>query len=424
MGFPNDRAVTQPAIWRRGQLFRYSGQRRCTIAGVHAPHSNSRRERTNHGTFNQASEASGHSGDAGRVHCPCWSVVRPAHARRRQGQHAGPERPGLAGKSYEQIERPAASAMSADEQAALKAMVAKRKPEDIARFHWWAAGGPVYRWNEMILDEMQLASSRCRCPSAISPCSTPLWTMPSPQPGTTRGRPRGRALSSWMVRSRPERRLEGGVAVGLCRSRCSSGRDARLSVSGARRGVRGQGRGGDAGAPAGRRGVPERHRGRPPDRPARRGARHRPRQVGWLRRGVARQHSGGAGRVEGHQSHRGCRGDLADVGAEQRQRTEAAGAAGVRTPSRSRQPLPSSRRSRARPGRTTARPSGRSMAERGRTRCGTSWRAPSSWRTAPRPRPRRGRWRRSTSRCSMPASPAGTPSTPTGTSGPRSSMPS
>ena len=60
-------------------------------------------------------------------------------------------------KSYEQIDRPAASPMTADEQAALKAMVAKRKPEDIARFHWWAAGGPVYRWNEMILDEMQLS---------------------------------------------------------------------------------------------------------------------------------------------------------------------------------------------------------------------------------------------------------------------------
>ncbi len=59
-------------------------------------------------------------------------------------------------KSYRQIERPAASAIGADEQAALKAMVAKRKPEDNARFQWWAAGGAVYRWNEMILDEMQL----------------------------------------------------------------------------------------------------------------------------------------------------------------------------------------------------------------------------------------------------------------------------
>lgn len=59
-------------------------------------------------------------------------------------------------KSYGQIERPAAPAIGADDQAVLKAMVAKRKPEDIARFQWWAAGGPVYRWNEMILDEMQL----------------------------------------------------------------------------------------------------------------------------------------------------------------------------------------------------------------------------------------------------------------------------
>ena len=60
-------------------------------------------------------------------------------------------------KSYEQIERPAAPAIGANEQAALKAMVAKRKPEDIARFQWWAAGGPVYRWNEMILDEMHVS---------------------------------------------------------------------------------------------------------------------------------------------------------------------------------------------------------------------------------------------------------------------------
>src|SRR5262249_56688218 len=36
----------------------------------------------------------------------------------------------------------------------LKAIVAKRTADDVFRFHWWAAGGPVYRWNEIIIDEL------------------------------------------------------------------------------------------------------------------------------------------------------------------------------------------------------------------------------------------------------------------------------
>jgi hypothetical protein len=43
------------------------------------------------------------------------------------------------------------------EVAALKTITAKRTADDIARFHWWATGGPAYRWNEVILDEMQEA---------------------------------------------------------------------------------------------------------------------------------------------------------------------------------------------------------------------------------------------------------------------------
>ena len=58
-------------------------------------------------------------------------------------------------KSYDQIERPASVAITKDELAALKAMVAKRTAQDVARFQWWSVGGPVYRWNEVILDEMQ-----------------------------------------------------------------------------------------------------------------------------------------------------------------------------------------------------------------------------------------------------------------------------
>ena len=58
-------------------------------------------------------------------------------------------------KSYDQMERPAPVAITKDELAVLKAMVAKRTAQDVARFQWWSAGGPVYRWNEVILDEMQ-----------------------------------------------------------------------------------------------------------------------------------------------------------------------------------------------------------------------------------------------------------------------------
>lgn len=43
------------------------------------------------------------------------------------------------------------------EVAALKTITAKRTADDIARFHWWSTGGPTYRWNEIILEEMQEA---------------------------------------------------------------------------------------------------------------------------------------------------------------------------------------------------------------------------------------------------------------------------
>jgi membrane-associated phospholipid phosphatase len=43
------------------------------------------------------------------------------------------------------------------EVAALKNITTKRTADDIARFHWWATGGPAYRWNEIILEEMQEA---------------------------------------------------------------------------------------------------------------------------------------------------------------------------------------------------------------------------------------------------------------------------
>jgi PAP2 superfamily protein len=57
-------------------------------------------------------------------------------------------------KSYGDVKPPAPPENNQGELSALKAIVAKRTPDDVARFHWWMAGGPVHRWNEMILDEM------------------------------------------------------------------------------------------------------------------------------------------------------------------------------------------------------------------------------------------------------------------------------
>jgi hypothetical protein len=58
-------------------------------------------------------------------------------------------------KSYSEIANPISSANVRDQVADLKVIVARRSPEDVARFRWWTTGGPAYRWNEIILDEMQ-----------------------------------------------------------------------------------------------------------------------------------------------------------------------------------------------------------------------------------------------------------------------------
>ncbi|RKE65662.1 PAP2 superfamily protein [Pseudorhodoplanes sinuspersici] len=58
-------------------------------------------------------------------------------------------------KSYSEIANPISSASLRNEFIELKAIVAKRSPEDIERFRWWTTGGPAYRWNEIILDEIQ-----------------------------------------------------------------------------------------------------------------------------------------------------------------------------------------------------------------------------------------------------------------------------
>ncbi len=288
------------------------------------------------------------------------------------------------------------------------------------RFQWWSAGGPVYRWNEMILDEMQ--GSFVTLPLAVRHLALFHAALDDAVAAarTTRGAPLGQARpSGWCTQ--PGERVEASVAIGLCRSCRRGGRDARLPVPGARGRVRRQGRGGDAGAPAGRRGIPERHRGRTPDRPAR-GPGDRPRQVGRLRRHVERQRAGSAGHVERHEPDRAAAGTWqpwvlvtpSELRPRRRRRS---------TPSRSRRHWPSSRvRAHA-----EVQPS--------RHLLGGQW-----WGTgahalerdcadeAPGVRSRACDGGAGVGgaqhRLSMPASPAGMPSMRTGTSGRRSSMPS
>lgn len=57
-------------------------------------------------------------------------------------------------KSFGQIEVPAPQSPTQNEISELKAIIAKRTAEDVARIRWWAAGGPVHRWNEIVLDEL------------------------------------------------------------------------------------------------------------------------------------------------------------------------------------------------------------------------------------------------------------------------------
>lgn len=98
---------------------------------------------------------------AGTVAVAFAAVAAISHSptvRASDGATAAVPRPdGWVVKSIQQFDAPAPLKSVAKEQAALKALVAKRTPGDLARFQWWATGGPVYRWNEILLDEMQEA---------------------------------------------------------------------------------------------------------------------------------------------------------------------------------------------------------------------------------------------------------------------------
>jgi membrane-associated phospholipid phosphatase len=58
-------------------------------------------------------------------------------------------------ESFGEAALPANRLDGRSERAALKAIAAKRTAHDLARFRWWATGGPAYRWNEIILNELQ-----------------------------------------------------------------------------------------------------------------------------------------------------------------------------------------------------------------------------------------------------------------------------
>jgi len=57
--------------------------------------------------------------------------------------------------SREEIKVPQAPKDVAGDVTKLRSIVAKRTAADVSRFRWWEVGGPAYRWNELMIDEMQ-----------------------------------------------------------------------------------------------------------------------------------------------------------------------------------------------------------------------------------------------------------------------------
>jgi PAP2 superfamily len=58
-------------------------------------------------------------------------------------------------KSYADVKAATSPGNAQSEVAALKTITAKRTADDLERYRWWTVGGPIYRWNEILLDEMQ-----------------------------------------------------------------------------------------------------------------------------------------------------------------------------------------------------------------------------------------------------------------------------
>jgi membrane-associated phospholipid phosphatase len=83
------------------------------------------------------------------------ALINPAQASSVSGQPPVPSsRPWLVGSPAD-VKATTAIGNQQSELAALKAITKKRTAQDIARNQWWSTGGPVYRWNEIVLDEIQ-----------------------------------------------------------------------------------------------------------------------------------------------------------------------------------------------------------------------------------------------------------------------------
>ena len=57
-------------------------------------------------------------------------------------------------KSLGELQVPPPSGKTAEQLAELKSIMAKRTDADVERIRWWAVGGPVYRWNEIVTQEL------------------------------------------------------------------------------------------------------------------------------------------------------------------------------------------------------------------------------------------------------------------------------
>ena len=87
------------------------------------------------------------------IACVTSLLLQPAHSADLPSPLA-PRAEGWLVKSYGQIDVATPPKDVEEDLTELKALVAKRTPDEVLRFHWWAAGGPVYRWNEIIVDEL------------------------------------------------------------------------------------------------------------------------------------------------------------------------------------------------------------------------------------------------------------------------------
>ena len=119
--------------------------------------------------------------------------------------------------------------------AALKAIVAKRSADDVARFRWWATGGPALSLErDHPRRDAGRHSSRFPSRRVISRFSMPHWTMRCRLRGTTAGPGHVPSPSQSTLHSR-RRTLFGFVCVRARRRGRSCGRCAELSVSRPRR---------------------------------------------------------------------------------------------------------------------------------------------------------------------------------------------